>query len=207
MSRRLPAATGIVCSMLVLAACSSTGTHTQSPPPTSSPPSSSSTLPQSSSPAPTSGSPSIAPQEKAAMTAYIAFAKASRSAEEQPSDKSRFNSVRAHAVDPALANEGETLFNYQRANIAFKGQPPSPRVSVMVLAPAAKPYPTATVIDCPTISSRWKAYDTKTHNVVPIKYPGETAKPPHPTTANLIYYGGRWAVQKITTDVRQTCAP
>lgn len=203
MSRRLFTTIVAAVSALGLAACtSSTGTHTQSVPP-----SASSTPTKPSPPTPPSSSSTVSPQGEAATAAYVEFAKASRLAEEAPGDQKRFTAVKAHAVDPALGNEGVTLFNYQRAGIAFKGQPPAPRVKVKLLGPDTKPYPTATLVDCPTVSSTWMAYDTKTHQVVPIKFPGETAKPPHPTTANLIYYAGRWAVQKITTDVRQTCAP
>ncbi len=209
MSRRVVGAVIAVASAAIaLTACSgSTGTHTHSGPPSSSSASTSaSPTPAPSSPEPSSTVTTPAPEGTAAVAAYTAFAVASRAAEERPGDQQRFTTIKAHAVDPALANEGLTLFNYQRANIAFIGKPPTPRVRVEQVDAAAKPYPTATVVDCPANSATWKAYDTKTHKVVPITYPGQTAKPPHATTAQLIYYGGRWAVQTITTDVRHTCA-
>lgn len=208
MSRRVVGtAIAVASAAIALTACSgSTGTHAQSgPPPTSSASTSPSPTSPSSSPGPSTSVATPVPQGTAAVAAYIAFAIASRAAEERPDDQQRFAKIKAHAVDPALANEGLTLFNYQRANIAFMGKPPLPRVHVGQVKAAAKPYPTATVVDCPALSATWKAYDTKTHKVVPITYPGQTAKPPHATTAQLIYYGGRWAVQKITTDVRRTC--
>lgn len=206
MSHQLRAATIIAVSTLILAACSSTGTHVQSPPP-SSPRSSASMPPESSSAAPTSTSPTVSPQEKAATSAYVAFSAASHDAERKPTDGARANALKAFAVDPALANEGSSLISYATGDIAWGGTPPTPRVTVSAAQPTAKPYPTVTLKDCPTAAPSWKPYNIKNHQPVTVTFPGSKAPPPHAVTATVIYSHSRWLVQKTVIEVKETCAP
>lgn len=207
MSRRPLAATIFAVSTMVLAACtSSTGTHTQSPPPPSSS-NAPSTTPQSSSPAPISTSPNVSPTEKAAIAAYVAFRAAAHNAEKKPTDTSREAALKTYAVDPALGHEGGSLISYLTGDIAWGGTPPGARVRVTAVQPAAKPYPMVTLRDCPTAAPSWKPYNIKTHKPVSVKFPGSTAPPPHAITATVIYYRSRWVVQTSVTEVKKTCAP
>lgn len=186
---------------------SSSGTHMQSPAPStpsssmspSSPSVSSTSSPSSSDPRPSDG--------KAAAAAYTAFALAAKYAERKPSDLARRKALAAHAIEPALTNEAGSLVSYAANNIVWAGTPPTPRVRVITVLPASKPYPTVTLRDCPTAAPTWKPYDSKTHKVVPVQFPGSKAPPPHAVTVTVVYYKSRWMVQKTVTQVTKTCAP
>lgn len=207
MKRILVVLLGGVAGLMLAAACtSSTGTHTQSLGPTT--PSSSPTTSSSSSdsPSPSRSDPRRA-EGQAATAAYTAFATASRNAERRPTDLARRKALAAHAIEPALTNEAASLASYAANDIAWAGTAPRPRVKVISVAPAAKPYPTVTLRDCPTAAPTWKPYNIKTHNVVPVKYRGSTAPPPHAVKATVIYIRSRWMVQRTVTDVKKTCAP
>lgn len=99
------------------------------------------------------------------------------------------------------------MVSYAANDIAWSGTAPSPRVKVVSVAAAAKPYPTVTLRDCPTAAPTWKPYNIKTHKVVPVKYPGSTAPPPHAVTATVIYFKSHWMVQRTVTAVTKTCVP
>ena len=193
-------------SLMTLAACDSSGTHTQSlnPSAPSSQPGRSSS--SSDSPSPSQSDPRPA-EGKAATAAYTAFAMASRNAERRPTDLGRRKALAAHAIEPALTNEAASLVSYAANDIAWSGTAPSPRVRVVSVDPAAKPYPSVTLRDCPTAAPTWKPYNIKTHEVVPVKYPGSTAPPPHAVTATVVYFKSHWMVQRTVTEVKKTCAP
>lgn len=210
MSRRVVGtAVAVASAAVALTACSgSTGTHTQSGPPSSSLASTSaSPTPTSTSTAPSSAVTTPAPAGAAAVAAYVAFRAAAHNAEKKPTDTARENALKAYAVDPALGHEGGSLISYVTGDIAWGGTPPSPRVSVSAVEPAAKPYPTVTLRDCPTPAPSWKPYNIKTHKPVSVTFPGSTAPPPHAITATVIYYRSRWLVQTSVTEVKKTCVP
>lgn len=210
MSRRVVGTViAIASAAIALTACSgSTGTHTQSGPPSNSSASTSASQPPpSSSAAPSSSVTTAAPQGGAALAAYTAFQTASRNAEKRPSDLSLRKVIAAHSIEPALTNEAAGLLSYSVNDIAWLGTPPSPRAKILALQLGATPYPTVTLKDCPTAAPSWKPYNIKTHQPVPVKFPGSTAPPPHAITATVVYYHSQWVVQKTVTEVKKTCAP
>jgi hypothetical protein len=164
-----------------------------------------STVTSSTSVTPSSTSPGDDPRGKAAAAAYLAFINASHAAERNPANGNLLNAVRAAAVDPALAVEGEHLFGYRTSGIAWSGQPPVSRLTVEKISDGAAPA--VTLVDCPTLSPSWQPYLLSTHKPVPVTFPPGSAKPPHATTARVIYYKSRWMVQSTTTEVKATCTP
>lgn len=160
----------------------------------------------STSPAPSQTDPKST-DGKAAATAYSAFAAAARNAERRPTDLARRKALAAHAIEPALTSEAGSLVSYAANDIAWSGTAPTPRISVIAVAPSAEPYPTVTVRDCPTPAPSWKPYNIKTHKVIPVTFPGSTAPPPHAVTATVVYYRAHWMVQRTVTQVKKTCAP
>ncbi len=163
--------------------------------------------PTASSPQP-SASPTTDPQVQAAIASYEAFAGASNVGLRDPgSDYSA--KLAANAVDPALAKVAANIASFRLAGIAYRGAPPTPRIDAKSLRAdlEAKPWPTVTLTDCPTLASSWQAINQKTKAPVPVKYPPGAAKPPHAVQATVIFYQSHWVVQKLITDVRHTCAP
>lgn len=207
----------IALSLLVVIAAVASCTSSSNSDPSKSPTTSTAASVTSSSPgaptsvstpttSPTSTSPGDDPRGKAASSAYVAFTRASQAAERTPTDLSLAKALNKLAVDPALSTEGEHLFGYRNSGIAWKGQPPAPRVSVESIVTSGT-YPTVTLTDCPTISGTWMPYIVTTHKSVPVTYPPGSAKPPHAVTVKVIYYRAQWLVQSTTTDVKNTCAP
>ena len=129
---------------------------------------------------------------------------ASFTAERKPTDLSRIASIKAHAVDPALAQEGENLFQDRQSHIEWRGTPPSSRVRVTSVA-ANGTYPTVTLVDCPTVSKTWRPYDARTGK--PLKLVPPKVAPPWPTNAKVIYYRHQWVVQTAKADMSRTCQP
>ncbi len=202
MMTRLAGMAAAALAAVIIAACTaSSGTHTQ-PAPSSL---SGGSLTSRSSPTP-SDKP-VDSRVHAATIAYIAFTNAVQHADENPMDVSREQAIKAHAIDPALANEGGHLVGFRTEGIAWSGHPPAARVSVAAVDPAAQPYPIVVLVDCPTVSGSWKPYDVKTHQQVPVTYPKGSAPPPHASTATVVSYHSRWVVQKTVTNVTKTCAP
>ena len=212
-ARRVLAAALIVPALVVaLAACTSSGGD--DPTTSASSPSSvtssgaqtgtSSTAPSST--APTTASSSVAtppPQTKAALAAYTAFTNATNEAQRTPSRVSK--QLAQYAIDPALGTARGVLTQFQVSNIEWHGTPPASRTRVVRNNPTAQPYPTVTLIDCPTLSSTWRPYNTKTGK--PVKTVTPKVAPPWATTATIALYKGKWMVQIEKTDMTRTCTP
>lgn len=199
----------LLAALIALGGCTSSGGTDPSSVPPSSPGSSSisalSNPPTSSAPSsPTTTSSGTDPRGKAATRAYLAFVAASFNAERKPTDQSRIAAIKAHAVDPALVQEGEDLFQYRQSHIEWRGTPPSSRVSLGSVNFSGT-YPTVTLVDCPTVSKTWRPYDTRTGK--PLKLVPPKVAPPWPTNAKIIYYRGNWMVQTAKADMSRTCKP
>ena len=214
--RSAAAATVLAAVAVLLTACSgssettdsTTSASASSSKPSSRPAVTTSTAPPRSV-APTTSKPSTTsprqdPRGKAATAAYLAFVSASNDAERKPTDQSRVAAIKAHTVDPALAEEGENLFQFREQNIEWRGTPPASRVQVKAVD-ASGTRPTVTIIDCPTISNTWRPYDASTGR--PLKLVAPKVPPPWATTATVIYYRGRWMVQTAKVNMSRTCAP
>lgn len=186
---------------------SSGGDPSRSPSTTKSVTSTAATSSPVSSPGTSSSAPSTAPpadpRSKAALAAYNAFVSASDTAERDPSRISKL--LPRYAIDPALGTEQGLLTQFQVNNIQWRGTPPTSRARVVKTGFAATPYPNVTVVDCPTVSSSWRPYDTKTGKPLPLVKP--KVAPPWATTATVALYKGKWVVQTTKTDMTRTCKP
>jgi hypothetical protein len=190
--------------MTLVACTSSTGgtdpsTSSNSPTPTGTAPTSSTPVTSTppSSPAPT------ASQTKAALAAYSAFTNAVNQAQRKPGRVSK--ALALHAIDPALGTARGVLTQFQVSNIEWHGTPPASRTRVLSAKPAATPYPTVTIVDCPTVSTTWRPFNSKTGK--PVKTVKPKVAPPWATTATVALYKGKWMVQTEKTDMTRTCAP
>ena len=110
-----------------------------------------------------------------------------------------------HAVDPALGQLENDLLTFASAGIAYRGTPPTSRTKVTKIEMQANPWPTVTVMDCPTVAPSWKPVYVKSGK--PATLAPASAKPPYAVTAAVIYYKNRWAVYRTTVDRKHTCAP
>lgn len=139
------------------------------------------------------------------MTAYGRFTAASNTAERVPDKKSNGNALSGYSIDPALGGEQSDLINYTVNHIDWRGTPPRSRSKVTVSNFNATPYPTVTIVDCPTISKTWRPYNSQTGQ--PLKLVTPNVAPPWATTATVVHYKTRWVVQSRRVDMTRTCKP
>src|SRR5439155_17626381 len=116
--------------------------------------------------------------EQAAANAYRAFNDALNEGLRDPSSNYA-GTIAAHSVDPARETADSNIASFRLSHIAFRGTPPKPRIKITGSHLSATPWPTVTLIDCPTVSGTWKAVNTKTGQPAPTTYPSGSAKPPH----------------------------
>jgi hypothetical protein len=204
MTRRIAGLAALVTGLLLGAAgCTSSSGHpnASATPRTSISPSS---LATTAIPTTQPATPTTSPQGNAALTAYLAYIAATYLAERSPS-KSHTRQLSAHAVDPALGTIEGLLTQLQIAGIANRGTPPKSRVKIIKVDPLATPWPTVTLLDCPTVASSSEAYYIKSGR--PVEVLPNKNKPPYAVTATVIQYKGRWVVYKTIADRTHTCAP
>jgi hypothetical protein len=204
-------------SVTTIASCTSSGSanpgpsgsHSASTTPGDSRSSGTTTAPTSPSTSPsTSSSTPADPRVAAALKAYINFDKTSDYAFVHPPKKvgdplPPAGNFRPYTFDPARAQILSYVFSLTEGGIVYKGTPPTPRVSIVSAEPAAKPYPTVTMTDCPTAPRSWNAYYRATGKPTTDK-PGRV-KPPYLVTVKVIYYENHWGVQKVTPNASRTC--
>jgi hypothetical protein len=203
--RRLVLAVALLSVIAGVAACTS-----RKPKPSDSPtPSSSSTRSgASTTPASPTASPTppIDPQAQPAVTAYKKFMAAAANAQMKPPAVGAGYPTNAditkYSFDPLQHQYNIYISGLASQGVAFKGTPPTPRITVTAINLTAKPYPTVVLVDCPTPAPTWKAYDGS-GKAVPDK-PG-TVPLPHKTTVQMIDYQGHWGVYKSTPDAGKTC--
>jgi hypothetical protein len=129
--------------------------------------------------------------------------KAGNRAERSPAKPPQ--SLTRYAIDPALGTFQGLLAQFQLDNIEWRGTPPVSRPKVTSTRFDAQPYATVTIVDCPTLSSTWRPYNSKTGK--PMKLVKPKVAPPWATTATVVLYHGRWMVHATTTDMTRTCKP
>jgi hypothetical protein len=192
--------------MLLLPSCTSSGVGSSSSPPATSPSSSDSPTPTTSSSAPitSTSSPTDTGTSAAAVAAYNRWAKATYEAERSPG-KNHNQQLSALAVDPALGTFQGFLSQLQIAGIANRGTSPRPRAKAIAGDLSAQPYPTVTVVDCPTVSASWKPYNVQTGK--PVKVVPNPVKPPYAVTAKVIKFKDKWVVDQTKADRNHTCSP
>ena len=171
---------------------SSTSGSTTTPPPTSGSP-----------PATTSSSAPADPRVAAAVKAYESFMNAYNVAELHPTYAAAGSFVK-YSFDPARADASSEILFLVQGHLKYVGTPPTPRLSVAKVDLAAAPYPTVTVVDCPTAPASWKVVAT---SGPPPTTRQPKARPPYKITAQVILYEKHWGVQKMTVDSTRTCSP
>lgn len=110
-----------------------------------------------------------------------------------------------YMFDPARSEYVGYVLNLTLAQLAYRGTPPMPRLSVTNADLAAKPYPTVTLTDCPTAPASWKVVATS--GPPPTTKTSPKAPPPYKATVTVIFYEKRWGVSKMTVDTSKTCQP
>jgi hypothetical protein len=205
MLRRLVLAVAVLSLVAIGAACTSSKPKASgSPTPTMS--TSSTPTKSSASPSPSS-TRTTDPQAQPAVTAYTKFMAAAAHAQMKPPSVGAGYPANAditkYTFDPLQHQYNIYISGLASQGVAFRGAPPTPRITITAINLAAKPYPTVVLMDCPTPAPTWKAYDSS-GKVVPDK-PG-TVPPPHKTTIQMINYQGHWGVYKSTPDASKTCS-
>jgi hypothetical protein len=206
---RRPIAVGVVLPVLLAfaTACTSSsgGNPSESPTPTSSSSVSLTSQPVTpSSSVPTTPKSTAQPEATVARSAYGKYTEATYDAERSP-QRDHNAVLTSLAIDPALGTFQGLLTKLQLAGIANRGTPPRSRVKVTKTDLNAKPWPTVTIVDCPTVSSSWVAYDVKTGK--PVKVVPNPVNPPYAVTATVIRYKGTWVVYRTKADRNHTCVP
>lgn len=197
---------------LVVSACTSSGggrtpassSPSESPASPSVVATSTSTSTSTSSPPPTPSSSPVPPEAATAKTAYVRYAVETYNAERTPATD-HSGQLSTLAIDPALGTFQGLLTQLQIAGIANRGEPPTSRVKIRKVDLTAKPYPTVTVVDCPTVSPTWMAYDIKTGK--PVKVVANPVGPPYAITGTVVRYKAKWVVYRTTVDGKRTCTP
>jgi hypothetical protein len=192
------------------AACSSSGTHTQSlspSAPSKDPTSDSSGVSSSSSPAsptkkptkPSVPTPSVSPAAQPAVDAYVKLYTLTASLYADP----------AHANTTALGNyESAKLVSNDVATLkqlatdgrAYRGTLPDLRLKVVLTTPTV-----VTLTNCGLLSKTdpYEQYDIKTGK--PISTPKAAVPPPYLKVLTIQHSGQRWLLQSITTNTARTC--
>lgn len=152
-------------------------------------------------------SPSVDPRAEPAVDAYTNFMAAVFEAEKHPGAIGEAlppeQDFTKYSFDPARARQVSFISLLSTRGWEYRGSPPTTRVSVTGIDLSASPYPTVTLVDCPLPSPAWGAYDVKTGKAIPT--PTTTSPLPHPTTAEVINYQGRWGVHRLTPK-DETCS-
>jgi hypothetical protein len=154
-----------------------------------------------------STSPTIDPKSQPAVEAYSRFSNAADNAQRNPVRAGAVYPAQSdftlHSFDPIRHQYAVYILSLAQQQVAFKGNPPWHRVSVVSVELAATPSPLVVLTDCPTPPTEWKEYVVRTGEevaAVPAKIP-----PPYRLTVEIIKYRGHWGVQKITPDTSVTC--
>lgn len=209
----------LTCAALVAVGCTSSGgkpnpsaSVRSTDPSSSSAPSTTSatsTIP-SSTPA-TSRSAPADPRVAAAVKAYQAFATAFAISEQHPPKAASDpyapgGNFPKYMFDPARAEYVGQILSLTQLQVAYRGTPPVPRVSVTNVDLGAKPYPTIVLGDCP-VPARWKVVATTPGAPPTVKSSPSSAPPPYLASVQMIFYRKHWGVSRIGTNTSKTCTP
>ena len=197
----------ITSALLLTAGCTSSGSS--DPTTTSNSPVSATAVKSTPPPATVTRSSSPAPGEDrhaiAANAAYLSFVKSSDAAERSPARRAGSRSLANYAIDPALGTAQSQLIDFGVHGIEWRGTPPSSRTRVTTVDYGAQPYPTVSLVDCPTVSDTWRPYAVSTGK--PLKLVTPKVAPPWATAVTVVLYKSRWMVRTANTDMTRTCQP
>ena len=208
MARRLLITVVIAaCAAATVAGCSSSsGTHVQSVPPTTSQTSSPSTTPSASAPTtePTTGPVTTGfGAAQPAVDVVVRVQSAYVAAVRHPSSSSSSTFDRYLAGQAKIAFDS-SLKSAKSAGVEYRGTPPAPRMRV-VSSTKAGSLPEIVVENCPLNSTTdpFVAYYTKTGKVAPVSKP--KVPQPYAQTAKVFEINGSWVITSFTTDDTKTC--
>jgi hypothetical protein len=202
---------GLLAIVGTLTSCSSTGTHTQSPSPSTSGSNTSSggTTSSSKPPSPPTSTdplPTNFGDAQAAVTAFLSLDAAENAAFRDPAHVSSADMDR-YLIGSAQQVFDAALFNEKRAGRAYRGTPPTQRIRVV--STNMKAEPKAVVLSsCPLAATTdpYTEYVVATGKAVPPSLtPG--VPPPYGKTIKVIELSGQWRVSTFTTDGSKTCKP
>lgn len=159
--------------------------------------------------APTTTGPSADSHAKSAMAAYLAFTKANQVALQHPptagNSYPKHGDFTRYSFDPLRGKEAGYILELAHDGVAWRGTPPTPRVTVVSEDLHAAPYPTVVLADCPTAPSTWTLYYVKSGQAIPARPAG--APLPHRIMVKVIYHQGHWGVMNTMPDTTRTCSP
>lgn len=135
------------------------------------------------------------------MDAYLAFDAAATAATRDPAKfmagKDPSVDFQRYAFDPFRGQYVSYVMGLARERVAYRGTPPQPRLSVVSVDLAAKPYPKVVLSNCETPAPMWREYVIKTGKVVP---EANQVPPPYRVTIEVIYYEKHWGAYKVAID-------
>lgn len=198
-------------SLAALAACGSSGPHTQSLPPS---PTGVSTAPQSTDTSPSAptdatksghpptgvSTPSVTPPAQAAVTAYITMLNLYNQASREPTgaDTSR---LYRYLTGRALSLIKRSLAGMAKHGYAYRGTPADPRLKVRSVLSASAVFLTS----CPLQATDhpFQEYDVKTGKALPVS--SRTPPPPYLLNITVKKVGTQWKVSDIIQSAGATC--
>ena len=185
---------------LVLAGCTSTDAPKLETP--------SATTGSASPSTASSPTPSVDPRAEPAIAAYRAFFAAGLEAARNPGrlatdPKPGAADFRNYSFDPLRGQYIAFVMGLASDKVAYRGSPPTPRITVSRVDLAAQPYPMVELSNCPTPAPTWTAYSLATGKDIPAK-PASVPQP-YRLQVEVIQYQGHWGVSKITADNTATC--
>lgn len=198
-------------SLAALAACGSSGPHTQylSPSPTGAPSgpqsshisSSASGDATKSSPPPTGAStPSVTRPAQAAVSAYITMLNLYNEASRDP-QRADTTSLYRFLTGHALGLIKTSLEGMRKHGYAYRGTAADPRVKVRSVLGSSAVFLTS----CPLAASEhpFQEYDVKTGKALPV--PSRTPPPPYLLNITVKKVGSQWQVSDIIQSAGATC--
>jgi hypothetical protein len=214
MSRRAAVAVIAASAVLTLAACTSSGTHTQSYSPSPTHLQSSSTT--SSSPGPTSSTPitassapkstgvptpSVTPSAQNAVNAYVADFNTGIQALRDPAHAD-LSWIAKYETGTFRTQDEQSFASLKSSHLAYRGAAPDPNIKVQsVLSPTAVILTSCQVVDP---SNPWVQYDTTTGKAVPGGKP-RTPPPPYLLQLFMKSAANSWQVSSVVQDTSKTC--
>lgn len=202
---RILAVIATICALaLGAAACSSSGTHVQSPGPTT--PSSSGDGSSANSSSPTAIPSWTPPPYGQAQPAVDVLEKVLSAYAQAIKDPPTYS---AASFDKYLAGQAKDAFasaltEAKKQGVAYRGSPAVPRI-VLVSDRTRSSVREVVLANCPLISSRdpFRAYYTATGKPVPVPTP--KVPQPYLQTAKIFLVNGQWRITSFITDDAKTC--
>lgn len=207
--RTVPIGASFVAAALVASGCSSSGTHTQTPGPTT-PTTDSSTAP-ASTPASTATSrppthtptkplptPTVTPPAQAAVNAYIGLDNISWTLGLDPAHADT-SKLAPYVTSSTLPQWRQVFMNMAKQHLAYRGTPDTPNIKVVAASSTS-----AALTSCPTPSLTNPAVQ---YNILTGKVVSSSSAGPYLKAITVIFTEGRWRVSGIATNTAKKCSP